>query len=67
MKIFLITLFFIGIIVTVIGFYQSKSTCPKNKVVYKFIDQSLEESQKGDQLSVLHLYKPMFQNNSVLT
>ena len=60
MKTYLIVLFFLGIIITIIGHYQANSNCPKEKIVYKFMDQSIEEAQKGGTKSVYNEFIPMF-------
>lgn len=67
MKVLLIILFFLGIILTIIGYYQGQSFCPKDKVVYKFIDESLEERQKGDQQDVYGMFEYLFQDRSILS
>lgn len=66
MKVLLLTIFFIGIILTIVGYYTSKSEGKPQKVIYKFIDPDLEESQKGDQISLVSLYKPMFEDGNIL-
>jgi len=39
----IITLMFIGIIITIVGYYRDKER-PKEKVIYKFIDQTVDEA-----------------------
>ena len=60
MKTYLIVLFFLGIIITIIGHYQANSNCAKEKIVYKFMDKTIEEAQKSGQESVYNLFAPMF-------
>lgn len=66
MKTLLLILFFLGVIMTILGFYMNKEK-QKTKIEYRFIDQTLEESQKGDQVSLINLYKPMFEDASIIT
>ena len=66
MKIILLILFFIGIIVTILGYYESKNNEQK-KVEYKFIDKSIEEWYKDNSKGAYDIFKPMFTNNSILS
>lgn len=66
MKILLLNLFFIGIILVIVGFYMNRSNGEKRKIEYRFVDQLLEESQKGDQISLTSLYLPMFEDGAIL-
>lgn len=65
MKVFLLTLFFIGIIMTIIGFYMSQKNNVK-KVEYRFVGQNLGESQKLNKETIYDTYKPMFNDSSIL-
>ena len=60
MKQYLIVLFFLGIIMSIIGHYQANTNCPKEKIVYKYMDKSIEEAQKGGQESVYNKFSNMF-------
>ena len=60
MKTYLIVLFFLGIIITIIGHYQANSNCAKEKIVYKFMDKTIEEAQKSGQESVYNKFSDMF-------
>lgn len=59
MKLYPIVLMFLGIIITVIGYYREKSK-PSQKVIYKFIGQSLEEADKSEQEDVYNKFIGMF-------
>ena len=66
MKVLLIIVFFLGIIITLLGYFKSQTYCPKEKIVYRFVDQTLEERQKGDKQDVYGMFEYMFQNRSIL-
>jgi predicted membrane protein len=58
MRLFLIIMFFIGIIFAIIGYYMNKSN-QKRKTVVQFIDKTLEEqyaTQKGAYEASKHLF-----------
>ena len=65
MKTYILVVFFLGIIMTIIGYYQTKQM-PQGKVVYKFIDQTIEESQKAGQDSVFNNFITMFSDPPIL-
>jgi len=65
MKSLIIILFFVGIILTIIGYYQGKNNCPINKIKYKFIPKTIEEDQAYPQ-SVYKMYQKMFSQPSLL-
>ena len=65
MRTYVIVIFFLGIIMTIIRHYQSKQA-PAGKIVYKFVDQSIEEAQKGGQESVFNQFVPMFTDPPIL-
>lgn len=68
MKLILISLFFIGIIFFIIGFYMNREQEYNNKkIVYKFLDQTIEEAQNGDRISLVSKFNPMFQDASILS
>ena len=61
MNLLILVLFFIGIIVFLLGYFNSNQTCPKPKTVYKYIDRTLAEAQMGpDKQDVYDKFKPMF-------
>ena len=66
MKNYILVLFFLGIIMTIIGYHESSPNCPKSKTVYKFIDQTIEEAQKGGQPSVYNQFITMFSDPPIL-
>lgn len=66
MKIYILTLFFLGIIISIIGYYESYTSCPKQKIIYKFIDKSIEEAQKDQQGSVYNKFINMFVDSPIL-
>lgn len=55
-----IILFFVGIILTIIGYYENKKNNIKSKIEYKFIDKSLEEAQKDLDKGPYEIFKSMF-------
>lgn len=68
MDLIIITLFFLGILMFVIGYFQSKQHCPKPKTVIKFIDYTLAEKQMiQDQEGVYHRFIDMFTEQPILT
>ena len=60
MEKFTIILFFVGIIMTLIGYYENKKNNIISKVEYKFIDKSLEEAQKDKDIGPYQIFKNMF-------
>ena len=66
MKQYLIVLFFLGIIMAILGHYQANSNCPKEKIEYRFIDKSIEEAQKGGQESTYNMFNTMFTDPPLL-
>ena len=60
MEKFTIILFFIGIIMTLIGYYENNKNNNIPKVEYKFIDKSLEEAQKDKDVGPYQIFKNMF-------
>jgi len=60
MEKFTIILFFVGIIITLIGYYENNKKNIQPKIEYKFIDKSLEEAQKDKQLGPYNIFKSMF-------
>jgi regulatory protein YycI of two-component signal transduction system YycFG len=65
MKLFLIILFFLSIIITIIGYYQSIGNKP-NKIEYRFIDRNINEIQKQDNLSIYNTFQNMFKETPIL-
>ena len=66
MKTYLIVLFFLGIIMTIIGHYQSNTNCPKEKIIYKFMDKTIEEAQKGGVPSTYNMFATLFTDPPLL-
>lgn len=66
MEILIIVLFFLGIIMAIVGYYQSGQQCAPQKIEYRFMDKTIEEAQKAGQDDIFNLYKPMFQNPPIL-
>lgn len=67
MEKFTIILFFIGIIFTIIGYYENKKTSSVPKIEYKFLDKSLEEAQKDKDVGPYEIFKTMFVDPPLLT
>lgn len=67
MKQYILVLFFIGIIFTIIGYYESSKSCEKPKIIYKYVDQTIEEAQKGGQPSVYNQFLTLFSDPPILT
>lgn len=59
MRVFLLVVFFIGIIFTIIGYYQNKLFTPRQKIIYKFVDKNIEENIYENQ-DVSKIYQDMF-------
>ena len=59
MRLFIVSMFFIGIIMSVVGYYKANTSCPLQKVRIKFIPKTLEEEQ-ADQVSVSATFRDMF-------
>jgi len=59
MRLFIVSMFFIGIIMSVVGYYKANTSCPIQKVKYKFIPKTLKEEQ-ADQVSVSATFRDMF-------
>lgn len=66
MEKFTIILFFVGIIMTLIGYYENKKNNIIPKVEYKFIDKSLEEAQKDKDIGPFQMFKTMFVDPPIL-
>jgi len=60
MEKFTIILFFIGIIIAIIGFYENNKKNIQPKIEYKFLDKSLEEAQKDKMQGPFEIFKDMF-------
>lgn len=67
MELIIITLFFLGILMFVVGYFQSNQQCPKPKTIVKFIDYTLAEQQLiQDQEGVYRRYLDMFTQQPIL-
>ena len=67
MDLIIITLFFLGILMFVVGYFQSKQHCPKPKTVVKFIDYTLAEQQMlQDQEGVYNRFIDLFTQQPIL-
>lgn len=66
MEKFTIILFFVGIIMTLIGYYENKQNNVVPKVEYKFMDKTLEEAQKDKQIGPFEMFKGMFVDPPIL-
>lgn len=65
MKDQLLVLFFLGIIMIIIGYYRGLES-PAPKIVYKYVDKTIEEAQKGGQESVYSMFIQMFEDPPLL-
>ena len=63
MRLLIVSLFFIGIIMTIIGYYRANSQCPVQKTKYKFIPRTLEEEQAVN-TNVYKTFKNMFERQA---
>ena len=50
----------------VIGYYQSNANCPQNKIIYKYVDQTIEENQKGVNPDLVNMFLDMFEDAPLL-
>lgn len=67
MDLIIITLFFLGILMFVIGYFQSQQHCPKPKTIVKFIDYTLAEQQMiQNQEGVYERFLDMFTQAPIL-
>lgn len=66
MEKYLITLFFIGLILTIIGYYENKNKNIPTKVEYKFIDKTIEEAQKDTQDVTSVIFKNLFNSAPII-
>lgn len=63
MRLLIVSLFFMGIIMAIIGYYKANSECPLQKTKYKFIPRTLEEEQASN-TSVYAIFKGMFEDQA---
>lgn len=61
----LLVLFFLGIIMMIIGYYRSRES-PAPKIIYKYVDKTIEEAQKGGQESIYNMFINMFEDPPLL-
>ena len=61
----LLVLFFLGIIMIIIGFQRARGS-PTPKIIYKYVDKTIEEAQKGGQESVYSQFIQMFEDPPLL-
>jgi len=66
MEKYLITLFFIGLILIIIGYYENKQQNIPTKIEYKFIDKTIEEAQKDKQEVPSVIFKNLFNSAPIL-
>ena len=63
----ILTLLFLGILTTVIGYYNSYQQCPPMKTKYIFLDRTIEEYQKHFNPDVYNTFRSMFTDGPVIT
>lgn len=67
MDLIIIVLFFMGLLMFVVGYFQSGQQCPKPKTIVKFIDHTLAEKQMlEDQEGVYLRFLDMFTEQPIL-
>jgi len=66
MEKYIITLFFIGLIITIIGYYENKTKNIPTKIEYKFIDKTIEEAQKDTQEVPSVIFKNLFNDAPII-
>lgn len=66
MKAEILVIFFMGIIISIIGYYTSMTQCTPSKNTVRFVDRTVEEAQKDAPQNLNQLYQPMFQDAPVL-
>jgi hypothetical protein len=66
MEKYIITLFFIGLILTIIGYYENKNKNIPTKIEYKFIDKTIEEAQKDTQQVPSVIFKNLFNSAPIV-
>lgn len=62
MKGIAIFLLFIGTILIIQGYYNNKSTCPKQKTIIKYVPRTLYEEQLSEPERLNTFYKSMFED-----
>ena len=62
MKAIAIFLLFIGSLMIIQGYYNNKSVCKKDKVIFKYIPRSIYEEQLKPEESLQTFYKGMFED-----
>lgn len=55
----ILSLIFVGMLTSIIGYVKSKSTCPPPKVIYKFLPRSFIEEQENP-AKVTDIFRDMF-------
>lgn len=67
MKLFVIILFFLSLIATIIGYYRSLGST-KPKVEYRYINKNINEVYKSDEVNnIYQKFKNMFVQPSILS
>ena len=66
MGVLVIVLFFIGIILALVGYYQNNQNCPIQKTKYKFLPRTVEEDQAYN-TSVYEIFQGMFTQPPILS
>jgi len=62
-----ILIIFFGVVCSIIGYYEKeKQFWTKPKIIYKFIDDTLEELYAKEHEDVYNKYNPLFLNKSLL-
>jgi hypothetical protein len=67
MEKYFLTLFFIGLILTIIGYYENKQQNIPTKIEYKFIDKTIEEAQKDHQEVPSVIFKNLFNSTPIIS
>jgi hypothetical protein len=66
MEKYIIILFFIGLIFSIVGYYENREINIPQKIEYKFIDKTIEEAQKDKQEPPSSLFKNLFNDAPIL-
>ena len=63
---FAIHLFYVGIIMILVGHLKWQQKALRPKVVYKFVDEYEEDKHSRNQEDLVKYFRNMFQNNDII-
>lgn len=63
MKFIILTLFYVGLLIMIVGYIRSRQSCPATKIEYRYVPRTFVEEQL-DPPSVDELFGSMFREPS---